>query len=90
MPVLNERGITAIGMKPLGGHADAVKKGAISAEESLRYAMSLPVATTVTGIEKLEILQQNLRIAQGFKPFSTAKRPSCPCRYFGLRCARMA
>jgi len=28
----------------------------------------LPVTTTITGIDSLEILQQNLRIAQGFRP----------------------
>jgi len=29
--------------------------------------MSLPVTTTITGIDKPEILQQNLRVAQNFK-----------------------
>jgi len=57
-------------MKPLSGHGDAIRKGAITAGESLRYAMSLPVTTTVTGMEKPEILRQNLQLAQNFKPFS--------------------
>ena len=35
--------------------------------------MSLPVATTITGIDSLEVLQQNLRIAQNFKPMTTAE-----------------
>jgi hypothetical protein len=70
LPELNRRGIAPLGMKPLSGHGDAIKAGVISAEESLRYAMSLPVATTITGIDKPEILQQNLRLAQGFTPMT--------------------
>ena len=70
LPELTRRGIAALGMKPLNGHGDAIKHGALTAEEALRYAMSLPVATTITGMEKLEILRQNLGIAQNFQPLS--------------------
>jgi len=73
LPELNRRGIAVLGMKPLNGHGDAIKAGAITAEEALRYAMSLPVATTITGIDKPEILQQNLRIAQTFQPMTAAE-----------------
>ena len=45
----------------------------LTAEEALRYAMSLPVTTTITGMEKLEVLRQNLRIAQDFKPMTSAE-----------------
>lgn len=70
LPELNRRGIAALGMKPISGHGEPVMNGAVTAEEALRYAMSLPVTTTITGIDSLEILQQNLRIAQGFRPMS--------------------
>lgn len=73
LPELNRRGIAPLGMKPLQGHGDAIQKGAISAEDGLRYAMSLPVATTITGMEKPEILQQNLKLAQNFKPLGAAE-----------------
>ena len=46
-------------------------KGALTAEEALRYAMSLPVSTTITGMESADILRQNLRIAQNFQPMSS-------------------
>jgi len=36
--------------------------------EALRYAMSLPVATTICGIDSLDVLHQNIGIARGFKP----------------------
>jgi uncharacterized protein len=70
LPELQKRGIAALGMKPINGHGEAVVKGVLTAEEMLRYAMSLPVATTITGMEKMEVLQQNLKIAQGFRPLS--------------------
>ena len=70
LPELNRRGIAAIGMKSLSGGGDAVKERIVTVEESLRYAMSLPVATTVSGIPTLGILQQNLRIARGFTPMT--------------------
>jgi len=54
-------------MKPLNGHAEAIEQGEITAEEALRYAMSLPVATTITGMDTLDVLRQNLRIAKNFK-----------------------
>ena len=73
LPELNKRGIAVLGMKPLNGHGEPIKTGVLSAEEALRYAMSLPVTTTITGIDSLEVLQQNLRIAQNFKPMTTAE-----------------
>ena len=40
----------------------------ITPEEGLRYAMSLPVATTNSGNDLLAVLGQNLEIARKFKP----------------------
>jgi predicted aldo/keto reductase-like oxidoreductase len=68
LPELHRRGIAPLGMKPMSGHGEAIEQGEISAEEALRYAMSLPVATTITGMETLEVLRQNLSVAQNFKP----------------------
>ena len=72
LPVLNERGIAPLGMKPLNGKAEPLKKSILTPDQALRYAMSLPVATTITGMEKPEVLRQNLKIAQNFQPM-TAK-----------------
>jgi len=56
-------------MKPLCGAGDPVKKGALTPEEALRYAMSVPgVTVTITGMDKPDVLRQNLRIAQNFAP----------------------
>ena len=76
LPELNRRGIAALGMKPLSGHGEPVVHGAITAEEALRYAMSLPVATTISGVDKREVLKQNLRIAQNFQPMTAQEMQS--------------
>ena len=73
LPVLNERGIAPLGMKPIGGHGEPVQRGVLTAREALRYAMSLPVATTISGAEEMSILEQNLEIAQNFTPMTAAE-----------------
>jgi aryl-alcohol dehydrogenase-like predicted oxidoreductase len=70
LPELNKRGIAPLGMKPIGGHGEPVEKGIFTAPELLQYAMSLPVATTITGVSEMNILEQNLKVAQGFTPLS--------------------
>jgi hypothetical protein len=57
-------------MKSLGGDGRQVKDKVMTAEEGLRYAMSLPVATTVSGIDSMKVLRQNLKIAAGFTPMT--------------------
>ena len=73
LPELNRRGIAPLGMKSLGGSGEIVSKGAATVDEALRYAMSLPVATTISGMNSLDILRQNLAIAHQFKPCSAAE-----------------
>jgi aryl-alcohol dehydrogenase-like predicted oxidoreductase len=70
LPELQRRGIAALGMKSLGGDGQPVQYGVVRAEEALRYAMSLPVATTICGIDSLDVLRQNVGIARGFRPMS--------------------
>src|SRR6266850_8094748 len=70
LPELERRGIAALGMKSLGGDGQPILHGVVGAEEGLRYAMSLPVATTISGIDSLAVLRQNLAIARGFTPMT--------------------
>jgi propanediol dehydratase large subunit len=60
-------------MKSMGGDGVMVTSGVVAPDEALRYAMSLPVATTVSGICSFEILQQNLKVARGFTPMSASE-----------------
>lgn len=70
LPELQRQRIAAIGMKSLCGSGNAVRKKVVKVEDALRYAMSLPVATTISGIDSLRVLKQNLRIASDFTPFT--------------------
>jgi aryl-alcohol dehydrogenase-like predicted oxidoreductase len=67
LPELSKRGIMPLGMKTFNGNARAIKQGVVSAEEALRYSMSLPVLSTIVGFEALEDLQKNLATARDFK-----------------------
>jgi predicted aldo/keto reductase-like oxidoreductase len=70
LPEAIKRGIAVLGMKSLGGSGEIVSHGALTAQDGLRYAMSLPVATTISGMDSLGVLDQNLQVARGFKPLT--------------------
>ena len=71
LPEARRRGLAVLGMKSMGGEGDAVRRKVVSADEALRYAMSLPgVTTTVSGIDSMRVLRQNVRIAGDFTPMS--------------------
>lgn len=74
LPVASQRGIAVLGMKSLGGSGEMVVHGVLTPEEGLRYAMSLPVATTISGVDTPEVLEQNLAIAGNFKPMNESER----------------
>lgn len=67
LPELKKQGIAALGMKALAGNGAPVDDGAVTARELLHYAMSLPVATVISGMDSLETLRQNVKIAQDWK-----------------------
>ena len=73
LPRLVQHGIAPLAMKPIGGHGEPVQRGIFTAEELLRYSMSLPTATTISGVSEMTILEQNLRIAQNFTPMSATE-----------------
>jgi aryl-alcohol dehydrogenase-like predicted oxidoreductase len=81
LPEAHRRGVAAIGMKSLGGTADMILRGAVTHEDALRYAMSLPVLTTVAGMSSIDVLRRDLLVARGFTPMSAAEmdalRASC-------------
>ena len=81
LPEALRRGIAPIGMKSLGGTADMILRGAVTHEDALRYAMSLPVLTTVAGMSSIDVLRRDLLVARGFTPMTaaemTALREAC-------------
>ena len=74
LPELQRRGIAALGMKSLGGDGQPILHGVVEPEKALRYAMSLPVATTISGIDSVAVLRQNVAVARGFTPMPAAER----------------
>jgi uncharacterized protein len=74
LPELLKQGIAPLAMKTLGGNGQSVKDGAITAEESLRYALSLPIATLISGIDSLAWLQHNAGVAASFTPYSAEEK----------------
>jgi aryl-alcohol dehydrogenase-like predicted oxidoreductase len=83
LPEVNRRGMAALGMKSLGGSGELVREGAAVITMGLRYAMSLPVAVTISGIDSLDVLHQNLEVARDFKPLSAAEMQTMrdACRF---------
>jgi aryl-alcohol dehydrogenase-like predicted oxidoreductase len=81
LPELSRRGIAAIGMKSLGGRGNVVTAAGIPVEDALRYVLSLPIATLVSGIDSERILEQNLAIARRFQPMSQDEMAAVEARY---------
>jgi aryl-alcohol dehydrogenase-like predicted oxidoreductase len=72
LPELMKQGIAVLGMKSFGA-GEAVKHKAVTPAEALRYAMSLPVTTTISGMDSMRVLRQNLKTAQGLRPMTEAQ-----------------
>lgn len=79
LPVLVERQIGVLGMKPLAA-GEAVRSGAATAEECLRYAMSLPTSVVITGCDSMAILEQALRVWRDFTPMTAVEMAALRAR----------
>jgi uncharacterized protein len=71
LPVAAQRGMAVFGMKSMGGSGEMITHGALTPTEALTFAMSLPgVSTTISGMDSMQVLDQNLEILRNFKPLS--------------------
>lgn len=81
LPAAVEKGMGVLAMKTMGGSAaypqdgsppkaSLLETGAITAEECLRYSMSLPVTTVVSGMDTMDVLEKNLKVAKEFQPYT--------------------
>jgi predicted aldo/keto reductase-like oxidoreductase len=73
LPVLLEKKIGVLGMKPLGGGL-LLESNTVSAAQCLHYAMSLPISVVITGCDSLAALQQALEAARSLGPMSEDQR----------------
>jgi predicted aldo/keto reductase-like oxidoreductase len=70
LPIANRKNTGVIAMKVFA--QDALLQS-IPSEKLLRYSLSLPVATAVVGMPKLEHIAQNVQVAKNFKPLSRSE-----------------
>ena len=80
VPICQEQGIAIIAMKSFADGQIFKSGSGVTPEEALRYTMSLPIATVVSGMESLEILNQNLEITRNFTPLTDAEREAILAR----------
>jgi predicted aldo/keto reductase-like oxidoreductase len=72
LPVLVERQIGVLGMKPIANGL-ILKSNTVTATECLHYALNLPTSVVITGCDSMEILDQALEAARTFRPMSDAE-----------------
>ena len=74
LPICQDQGIAVLGMKSFAD-GNLFKAGLdITPQEALRYALSLPVASFVSGMDTMEVLEQNLAVARDFVPMTEEER----------------
>jgi aryl-alcohol dehydrogenase-like predicted oxidoreductase len=78
VPELVRRGTGVLGMKCMGNGV-ILKSGVVTPEECLRYALSLPTSVVITGMDRMEYLEQAVRVASG-APLEEAERASLLAR----------
>jgi aryl-alcohol dehydrogenase-like predicted oxidoreductase len=69
LPVAMKKGMAVLSMKSMGGSGEPIVRGALTPTEALSYAMSVPgVSTTISGMDSMQVLDQNLEILRNFHP----------------------
>ena len=69
LPIAVSKQMGVLGMKPMGDPF-ILDSETVSARECLRYAMSLLVSVTITGIDSMAVLQQALDVVDDFTPLT--------------------
>lgn len=69
LPELVKRKTGVLAMKSMAG-GWMLQKGVARAKEALPYVWSLPVHVLISGVQTVEQLEENTRLAQSFKPLS--------------------
>jgi aryl-alcohol dehydrogenase-like predicted oxidoreductase len=86
VPELVRQGIAVLGMKPMA-NGIILRSNTVTATECLHYALNLPTSVVITGIDSMEILEQDLEAVRTFRPLSEtdvlallAKTAGAACR----------
>jgi uncharacterized protein len=70
LPTAIEKKMGIVGMKIPARDRIFSKGGIITMKEAMEYVMTLPVSTIIVGIDKIPELEENVKIAQDFKPLT--------------------
>ncbi len=70
LPNAVKSGMGIVGMKIPARDRIFANGGIISMKEAMDYVMTLPVSTIIVGIDKIAELEENIKIAQEFKPLT--------------------
>jgi uncharacterized protein len=70
LPVAVEKKMGIVGMKIPARDRIFTHGGIITIKEAMEYVMSLPVSTIIIGLDDIQQLEQNIKIAEEFKPLS--------------------
>jgi predicted aldo/keto reductase-like oxidoreductase len=73
MPILVKRKIGVIGMKSLAG-GGILRTASLRPEECIRYSLSQPIATLVSGMDSMEVLKKNLIVASNLSPMTQQEK----------------
>jgi predicted aldo/keto reductase-like oxidoreductase len=73
LPMLVEKQIGVLGMKPMGSGV-ILKSGKVTPIECLHYAMGLPTSVVITGCDSMKVLRQALTAARSFRPWTATER----------------
>jgi aryl-alcohol dehydrogenase-like predicted oxidoreductase len=71
LPELVKDKIGVLGMKPIA-NGIILKSGKVTAIECLKYALRLPTSVVITGIDKLELIDQAVEAARTFSSMTAA------------------
>jgi aryl-alcohol dehydrogenase-like predicted oxidoreductase len=74
LPEAQRRNVGVIGMKALGGRGQFLTHAGVTLAECLRFALSQPISTLVSGITTLEEVAQNTAVARDFVPMTAAEQ----------------
>jgi predicted aldo/keto reductase-like oxidoreductase len=69
LPVLVNKEIGVLGMKPMGAGI-ILRSKTVEPMECLHYAMSLPTSVVITGCDTVQLVKQAVTAAKTFKPLS--------------------
>jgi predicted aldo/keto reductase-like oxidoreductase len=71
LPAAVQKGMAVFSIKSMSGSGESMVRGALTPTEALSYAMSVPgVCSTVSGMNSMGVLDQNLEILRNFKPLT--------------------